>query len=150
MDANRITKTCSVCQTAMPMSAFSFQHGKPRSQCKRCRAKYEFNRRRTAGYKARHPDRAAAYDRARKLRIKFGMTPEEFDAMLSSQGNACALCRSRDPNWSYGVFVVDHCHQTGRVRGILCHRCNAGLGALGDTPAALRRALKYVCGGSNG
>ena len=77
-----------------------------------------------------------------KLRRCYGMTPEDKDAMLESQGGGCAIC---------GVSVVgkrkahiDHDHGTGVVRGILCRACNSGLGHLQDSPAILASALMYL------
>lgn len=65
---------------------------------------------------------------------------EERDALLASQDGLCALCRKRQAK------CLDHCHQNGHIRGMLCRGCNAALGALGDTPEALYRAYLYVLG----
>lgn len=68
--------------------------------------------------------------------------------MWTAQGGLCALCASktrlggRQPDSA----CVDHCHETGRIRGILCFGCNTALGKLGDTTEALERALRYVQG----
>lgn len=70
------------------------------------------------------------------------MTEGDFDSMLESQGGACAICRTKEPggrNW-----CVDHCHDSGKVRGILCLECNAGLGKFKDNPDFLRRAIEYL------
>lgn len=61
------------------------------------------------------------------------MSEADYDNLLSKQGGMCALCprRSADRDGTLKLFV-DHCHKTGRVRGLLCHNCNAALGMLGD------------------
>jgi hypothetical protein len=76
--------------------------------------------------------------RARK-RI-YGLTHEQYLAMVESQGGVCALCRQ------HKYLTVDHCHETGVVRGLLCQDCNTSLGKLGDTPASLQRVLRYLLG----
>lgn len=78
------------------------------------------------------------YDRAGALRRNYGLTVEEFDTMVLAQEGRCALCdRPSD-------LVVDHDHRTGRVRALLCTRCNTGLGHFGDAPALLERAVAYL------
>lgn len=64
--------------------------------------------------------------------------------MLDAQGGGCAICGERNPKGKHSGFHVDHCHKTGRVRGILCHGCNVSLGHFKDDPALLRRAAEYV------
>lgn len=77
------------------------------------------------------------------LKRTFGITPEQFEEMLHRQGRKCAICggvwQEATRNWT-----VDHDHKTGKVRGILCQNCNAGIGMLGDDPATLRAALRYL------
>jgi hypothetical protein len=75
-----------------------------------------------------------------RLFQKYGLTPGDVERMKAEQGGLCAICRRQDA-WR---LVVDHCHDTGRVRGLLCDRCNQALGALGDRVEALERALHYL------
>lgn len=70
---------------------------------------------------------------------------EDFRAQVERQGNRCALCGTSDPGKT--DWHADHNHQTGEFRGALCFQCNRGLGQIGDTEEALRRALHYVSGG---
>lgn len=79
-------------------------------------------------------DPKAARDRNRKW--LYGITPEQYAAM---RGDHCEIC-SR----SLLKPVVDHCHNSGRVRAIICNNCNVGLGAFSDNPDALRRAAEYL------
>ena len=64
--------------------------------------------------------------------------------MLEAQGHKCAICSSTDKGKGKQFFCVDHCHTTGKVRGLLCAPCNKALGQLGDTEEALQRALDYL------
>lgn len=90
--------------------------------------------------------RAANPGRHRELRLKsaYGLLPGEFDALLVKQNGVCGICAkpfNHGKNWH-----VDHCHSTGSVRGILCQKCNQGIGQLGDDPAVLRKAIAYLEG----
>lgn len=69
---------------------------------------------------------------------RYGLTPEDFDKLFEQQNGVCCLCRNRR------VQVIDHCHATGRVRGLLCYGCNSALGILGDNVAGIKRALEYL------
>jgi hypothetical protein len=71
---------------------------------------------------------------------RYGLSHEDIEDMLDSQGHACALCRKE----LSGKFTVDHCHDTGKVRGLLCYTCNTGLGKFGDDPERLRDAINYL------
>jgi hypothetical protein len=66
--------------------------------------------------------------RKASLKRNFGLTPQEFDAMLISQDGVCACCGCESPGGKHDQWHVDHCHATGRVRGLLCFRCNVGIG----------------------
>lgn len=90
-------------------------------------------------------------DRSRDLafRSKFGISLAEYDQMLEAQGSACAICgkpetveRNGKPRW----LAVDHCHRTGKVRGLLCGRCNPMIGYAADDAELLRKAADYVAG----
>lgn len=75
-----------------------------------------------------------------------GLTRQEFAAMLEDQDHRCAICGSEDPNHWSDRFQVDHDHDTGEVRGLLCAKCNGGLGLLDDSPQRLVAALAYLLG----
>lgn len=72
----------------------------------------------------------------------YGITPEQYAALLAAQDGLCAICRT--DAWPGKGPHVDHAHDTGRVRGILCGGCNNGLGRFADDPARLRAAAEYL------
>lgn len=96
-------------------------------------------------WKRANPDR----QRAAKLKERYGITPEQYDVLLKQQGGGCAICGSKTPRRTGSTFlVVDHCHTTNKVRGLLCYRCNVGIGNFEDDPRMLVRAIEYL-GGMN-
>lgn len=84
-----------------------------------------------------HPEVYRLRSKKEKL-AKHGLTIEDYERLLAEQRGGCALCGSTDR------LCVDHDHETGRVRGILCFKCNTAIGMLGDSAAGLRRAFEYL------
>ncbi|MFG2599741.1 endonuclease VII domain-containing protein [Streptomyces sp. NPDC048462] len=82
----------------------------------------------------------AERNRISYFRRKYGLAPAELDALIAAQQGTCCICLAASAEH------VDHCHETGRVRGVLCFSCNAALGQLKDRPDAIRRAAAYVEG----
>lgn len=76
------------------------------------------------------------------LRLNYGITPEHKQLMLLKQNNSCAICKNTD----FGMKgpVIDHCHKTGKIRGILCQKCNRALGLFNDNITALSNAIEYL------
>src|SRR3990170_3087451 len=74
------------------------------------------------------------------LRAEFGISLAEYNALFEDQGGVCAICKTSTEK----VLVVDHNHQTGVVRGLLCSGCNAGLGQFKDNPERMIRAAHYI------
>jgi hypothetical protein len=85
-------------------------------------------------YHARHAERRRC--------AKYGITVADFRTMLAVQGHACRICRARFDGRT--LPHIDHVHATGTVRGILCGKCNRGIGHLQDNASLLRRAARYV------
>ncbi|MFE1381228.1 endonuclease VII domain-containing protein [Streptomyces sp. NPDC058740] len=82
----------------------------------------------------------AVEGRAGHLKRQCGMTEAERDEMTASRDGLCLICQKAP------AVHVDHCHETGRVRGVLCFNCNSAIGKLGDDPDVLRRAIAYLEG----
>lgn len=82
--------------------------------------------------------------RASKLNDRYRIAPGEYAAMLKAQEFACYICGRPHGEDRIQRLHVDHCHETGRVRGLLCRRCNFGLGWFEDDPIRLRRAIEYL------
>ena len=80
--------------------------------------------------------------RDRELRKRYGITNEDFSLLLTKQNGVCAICKRTDGTKKY--LSVDHCHTTGKVRGLLCSGCNKGIGLLNDSCALLESAKEYL------
>ena len=74
----------------------------------------------------------------------YGLTVAEYHARLSAQGGRCAICRSEFGDATGRRLAVDHCHGTGRVRGLLCGKCNVGIGQFNHDPDLLTKAIGYL------
>jgi hypothetical protein len=103
-------------------------------QCKECaharQAERIVERRRTG----------ALPTRADRLRREYGLTPEQVQVMREEQNDSCAIC-----GLAFGERLhIDHCHETGHVRALLCHNCNLGLGHFRDDPELMQKAIRYV------
>ena len=72
------------------------------------------------------------------------MTLEDYENLFKSQEGKCAICGTEKPSNKKGNFPVDHDTKTGKIRGLLCHNCNVGLGNFRDDPSLLRSAIDYL------
>jgi len=80
-----------------------------------------------------------------KLKERYGISLLEYNKMYSEQSGLCAICGSSEVKRKNSTnFLVDHCHETGRVRGLLCYKCNVGLGAFEDNKQFLLSAISYL------
>jgi len=95
-------------------------------------------------YYARNRDK----DCKKSLRLRYGITPEMYAAQLAAQNGVCALC-FQPPKGTVKTrrLWVDHCHTSGKVRGLLCPACNLALGKIWSDPVLLARAAAYVAAG---
>jgi len=151
-------KTCSKCGIEKPASDFRLRGDRSnclRYKCIECERAYnrEYGKRRNSDErrayarayyhkkKAENPQWALRRKQGKLLR-QYGLTFKQYEAMLTACGGRCQICGG-EPN-GHGQLHVDHCHETGKVRGLLCGSCNMGLGNLGDNAASLRRALEYL------
>lgn len=94
-------------------------------------------------YEAQNGDELKAYRRNWGLQKRHGITHDWYLATLESQGGGCAICGG-PANSKDGFFHIDHDHDTGQIRGILCHFCNTGLGSLKDSVNVLAKAIVYL------
>lgn len=124
-------KTCPRCATLKPLDDFH-RNGKYRaSWCKPC-----FN---THARKRRKRTYTAEQKRRWHLATRYQITPADVDALRAAQAELCAICECALPE----KFHIDHCHTTGVVRGLLCHRCNILLHAI-DNADFFARATAYL------
>jgi hypothetical protein len=96
-------------------------------------------------YREKHRDKVRAAKSEWDLR-RYGLESSDYHRMLHEQGGLCAICREVGAA-GRGILrklAVDHCHATGRVRGLLCHRCNGALGMMLDNVDVMKRAVVYL------
>lgn len=102
--------------------------------------KYCFdNRKKRAAQQMARRKLDPAKDRDIALKSKYGLSQKDLDNMIKRQNNQCKICNNvlKYPN-------IDHCHKTGKIRGILCITCNTGLGKFKDDPNLLNKAIGYL------
>jgi len=110
-------------------------------------------------YRAKNKVRRRAYDQANKeqrlaanRQRKYGITPEDYNRMLTEQNHECKICSIKfNDNYNLETKIdyehaqhLDHCHTTNKIRGILCPCCNKGLGQIKDNPEILTKAINYL------
>lgn len=130
-------KTCSKCRLEKAGTEFY----KRQSYCKDC------SKLLVKEYNKNNKDKVKQYSRTKHLKSKFGLTPDQFDSQLDKQGGLCPLCQRPSSGVGGAKGVVDHCHKTGKVRGILCHPCNSALHALERDITWADRAVEYLSKG---
>ncbi|SRR6266567_3717702 len=86
-------------------------------------------------------NRDLSHEKNMRRKRRYGLPPGEFERIAEKQAGMCALCRVKPP------CDVDHCHDTDKVRGLLCRSCNIGLGMLGDSIDGVLRAIEYLRNG---
>jgi hypothetical protein len=82
--------------------------------------------------------------RNRQLRTCYGIELADYEEMFSSQNGMCAICHSPPGELPWERLHVDHCHTTGKVRGLLCRKCNTGVGNFADSENLLQQAVEYL------
>lgn len=95
-----------------------------------------------AAWNKRNPEKVALYHRRNYFKRTYGITLEEYDEMVAAQGGVCAICGGGPGR--YPRLCVDHDHETGVIRGLLCNDCNRGIGLLGDNPTTVAAAAAYL------
>lgn len=147
-------KTCSRCDQSKPLTDFRWRKTTQAytATCRQClnerqrdrwKSDQEWRNRKTAQiakWRERNPEAHARNVRSSGLRRRYGITIEEYDALFVTQSGLCSICAGESERW----LVIDHDHNTGQVRGLLCWQCNGALGILGEDN--LKRALDYLAG----
>lgn len=145
-------KLCPTCQKHKPRNSFHKNRSRYdglNAQCKECRNTIARSRMDYRPMKRQHSRRywkknSVQLTLKRRCRV-FGLTTEQLSNLLTAQNNTCAICsREPDPLKRSSLLAIDHDHETGNVRGLLCISCNAALGMLGDNIEGLERALSYL------
>ena len=147
-------KTCTKCKTQKPISEFGRDkrgRGGLRAICKVCKRE-EFS-----AHRAKNKDKYNEYNKkwyakpenAAKVRgywlgRKFKVSLDDYDRMFAEQNGTCAICGSPDSGGVGPHFSVDHCHTTGKIRGLLCRSCNVGIGNFQDNPETMAAAIEYL------
>ena len=78
------------------------------------------------------------------LKRLYGISIDDYNKLLTEQNNCCAICGTSEPGGKHDAFNVDHCHDTGKVRGLLCKSCNIALGEFKDDVDTLQKAVVYL------
>ena len=135
-------KLCPSCGTEKALNEFHLRKGgKHQGYCKPC-AKEITNRWRRENY---NPDKKRAAD----FRHKYGIDLNDYDQMFAAQNGCCQVCLVHQDALSRRL-AVDHCHASGKVRGLLCDNCNTALGKVNDNIETLQRAIEYLRAAAEG
>lgn len=153
-------KACSKCKLVKPLEAFSRSNDTKigrKSQCKECvsadNKEYASRPEVIARMKEKSREhyvrnKADILKRTKQYFYKkqYGMTREQVTELIEQQNNRCAICQKHPSERLAGGarLRVDHCHTTGKIRGLLCHSCNAALGLFKDDPSLLLKAALYL------
>lgn len=148
--SDRLASKCSVCDSARKRVQYLGRREKVLLQQKLRRdanpdVKMRQRKNGRAYYyrlKLENPDKLLLSHRRQKCK-GYGITLEEFDALKTKQSGVCAIC-FRPVRGGRGELRIDHDHTTGKIRGLLCHHCNLGLGQFEDSPEFLKSAISYL------
>ena len=149
MEQAQVIKKCPSCAQDKRLFDFAIRQsgprtGQPVAHCKSCNVEKQRERR------ERDPSVYRRVEWPSKLKKLYGISVDDYYKMLENQGGGCAICGTRVPSQrarkftKTEMFFVDHCHATGRVRGLLCSRCNRGIGYFDDNPGRLEMAASYL------
>jgi len=150
------TKQCTKCHETKSLIAFRLKRNRVIAEpsCRTCESRAASVRLKSnaAGHRAaqKRYEKAVAkmplkVSRDRRKRIaKFGITHDDYQHMLASQGGCCAICQATRADRGKKNLAIDHCHRTGTVRGLLCTSCNVALGMLREDPERMRKMAAYI------
>lgn len=129
-------KDCGVGET--PETFYRRYGGKKFPYCRACA------QRRMREWCQRNKGKRKRTVRNHTLKRLYGIDHDQYDFMLELQDGVCAVCKSPPETCVQSSLCVDHSHETGRIRGLLCDNCNRALGQLKDNPDIIARLLSYV------
>lgn len=158
MSVVHATKICTTCKVEKPLDSFSKRTQEKDGRHYYCRACWKIRRREVYLRLRANPDSyqkmlagvlrsGRKHQRKRNLKQNYGMTVEDYQRLHDAQNGVCAICHKPERKTIRGVLyklTVDHCHNSGRVRGLLCSRCNLMIGMAADCPDVLTRAIAYL------
>lgn len=147
--SNSTTKACTLCGEDKPLTDYYADNRTRDGKCQRCKPCHDIY---AKGWKSRNREKTLEYNRTHYHRSgvhyrRYGLTKEQFDALLQSQQGVCAICQQPETVIVRGrlrPLHIDHDHTTGRVRGLLCSACNTAIGKMKDDPSILRAAATYL------
>jgi hypothetical protein len=127
-----MNKICTKCKKELPESTFSKKDssGKRKSKCNRCRYKDR---------KENNPE----WEFYKNIKRRYNISKEEYDTMFNEQQGCCKICKTNIKYLNRGL-MVDHCHTTSKVRGLLCNNCNTILGMAKDNVDTLKECINYL------
>jgi hypothetical protein len=129
-------KICSACRNDLPLNAFNKNRAFKDGLANQCRDCLNESRRK---WREAHPDR----HKARHVKNRYGIALDEYEAMAQRANGKCPICKEPPPP-PFKAFDLDHDHETGKVRGLLCRPCNLALGGARDNPTILRALADYI------
>lgn len=133
-------KRCPKCMDIKPFADFSSVKIRLDGCKDRCRACDRIQRN---SLTPEEDLRVKERNKCNRLRRRFGVSLVEYRRMSKEQKDLCAICENPEKTKNRSL-AVDHCHRTGKIRGLLCTSCNPAIGALGDSPELLRKAAAYI------
>lgn len=138
-------KCCTVCKEWKPLESFMSDKRTTSGKSSRCSTcHYKINRSRLAIDKD-FRDNVNRLNRISKIKNKYGLSQESYNNLIINQNNKCAICSIEFNSISKKTKIaIDHCHKTDSIRGLLCSRCNIGLGQFRDNENYLLSAIQYL------
>ena len=129
-------KICKVCKEEKELDLFYNKADTKDGKMFRCKVCDNLSGKK---YRALNPEKTKQSSIRSNLKFKYGMTLEDRDDLIKKQGGVCAICCELKDR-----MVIDHCHSTGKIRGMLCNSCNRGLGYFGEDIQSLEEAITYI------
>lgn len=147
----RVCKSCSVRKFKIEFPSHKqvvhMPDGSDRYVYNRRSSCYECTNKKMTEKKAKLPPEHVKFARAKRKFSKYGLTIDSANDLLESQGGKCKICSleiSFSSEKCKNKACIDHCHKTGKIRGLLCNNCNSGIGYLQDSPEILEIAINYL------